>query len=105
MRLVAKGCGRNFLFWSHLKAKSIKAYRGQLRCFVAWCDARGVEVLGLGDKDLVDLLFNRYVHQKFKQFGGLQRTYVQHAYSALITERPELKGFLPRSAKIGRAHV
>ena len=56
-------------------------------------------MLRLGDKDLVDLLFNRYVHQRFKRFGGLQRTYVQHAYSALITERPELKGFLLRSAK------
>ena len=25
MRLVAKGCGRNFLFWSHLKPKSAEA--------------------------------------------------------------------------------
>lgn len=32
-------------------------------------------------------------------FGGLQRTYVQHAFSALLTERPELKGFMPRSVK------
>jgi integrase len=99
MRLVAKGCGRDFLFWSHLKPKSIKAYREQLRVFVTWCNARGVDVLRLGDKERVDLLFNRYVHQRFRRFAGLQRTYVQHAFSALITERPELKSFLPRSAK------
>lgn len=96
---MAKGCGRNFLYWSHLKPKSIETYRRQLHRFVAWCKTRGVEVLRLADKDRVDLLFGRYVHRRFRQFGGLQRTYVQHAYSALITERPELKGFLPRSAK------
>lgn len=91
---------RNRLFWASVNPDSAAKYQRQLGLFVAWCRRfKRVDVLRLKSASQVDLLFSRFVFSRFRRFAGTRRGYIQWALSALITERPDLKGRLPMAAK------